>query len=117
MDEAARAKAPERTLETIAAEIAVIKQQAQKILLAAAVGIGQRLLEAKEMIPYGEYTAWPENVVQYSETTAYNLMHIAEEYGPGLSGASGETNSFARLGYSQALVLLGLPVEERAGGE
>ena len=55
--------------------------------------------------------------MKYSESTAYNLMRIAEEYGPGLSGSSGtgaKTESFAKLGYTQALVLLGLPAEERA---
>lgn len=72
--------------------------------------IGRRLAEVKEKIPYGEFTAWLKEAVQYSETTAYRLIRIAEEYGPGLS----QTESFARLGYTQALILLGLPAEERA---
>jgi hypothetical protein len=115
MDEVTVTNIPERTLETIAAEIAVIKAQTQKILLVTAVEIGQRLLEAKEKIPYGEFTAWVEDALQYSETKAYNLIHIAEEYGPGLSaGVGGKTTSFANLGYSQALVLLAIPETERA---
>lgn len=114
---------PERTLETITAEIAMIKTQTQKILLTSAVEIGQRLLEAKEKIAYGEFQAWVENTLEYSERTAYNLMQLAQEYGSGLPGAAdADTNAkiqakskaFAKLGYSQALILLGIPAHERA---
>lgn len=107
----------ERTPDIIAAEIALIKEQTKKILLVSAVEIGKRLLVAKEKIPHGEFVAWLEDAVQYSESTAYKLMRLAEEYGPGLSDSSStsaKTESFAKLGYTQALVLLGLPAEERA---
>lgn len=43
-------------------------------------------------------------------------MRIAEAYGPKLSvssGAGAKTEPFAKLGYTQALILLGLPEEER----
>jgi len=112
---------PNRTPEIIAAEITVIKEQTKKILLVSAVEIGLRLLEAQKNIPQGEFLSWLEHAVQYSERTAYNLMHLAQEYGTALSGttlsiagAGTKTESFAKLGYSQALVLLGLPPEERA---
>ncbi|TCX50542.1 DUF3102 domain-containing protein [Dehalobacter sp. 14DCB1] len=106
-----------RTPDMIAAEIVAIKEQTGKILLISAVEIGKRLLEAKEKIPYGEFVRWLEGSVAYSESTAYNLMHIAEAYGPELSvssDVSGKTEAFTKLGYTQAFVLLGLPAEERA---
>lgn len=107
-----------RTPDIIAAEITAIKEQLKKILLVSAVEIGRRLMEAKENIPYGEFVLWLENDVEYSESKAYKLMRIAEAYGPELSsaasGVSTKTEPFAKLGYTQALILLGLPAEERA---
>lgn len=119
MDENTIAGMPERTPDMIAAEIALIKEQTGKILLVSAVEIGRRLTEAKQKIPFGQFVAWLEDAVQYSESTAYRLMRIAEEYGPQLSRAAGaetetQTEPLARLGYTQALILLGLPAEERA---
>ncbi|WP_368292636.1 DUF3102 domain-containing protein [Dehalobacter sp. TBBPA1] len=107
----------ERTPAVVAGEIAAIKAQTRKILLVSAVEVGRRLMEAKEMIPYGEFCKWLEEAVDYSERVAYKLMRIAEEYGPGLSilsEADVSTVPFARLGYSQAFALLGIPAEERA---
>ncbi|MCG1026128.1 MULTISPECIES: DUF3102 domain-containing protein [Dehalobacter] len=114
----------ERTPDIIAAEITMIKEQAKKYMLVSAIEIGRRLLEAKEKIPYGKYGLWLENAVQYTERTAYHLMRIAEEYGPELhgipdssaaaSGISAKTEPFAKMGYTQAIILLGLPAEERA---
>jgi hypothetical protein len=113
----------ERTPDIIAAEITMIKEQAKKYMLVSAIEIGRRLLEAKEKIPYGKYGSWLENAVQYTERTAYHLMRIAEEYGPELccipdpsataSGISAKTEPFAKMGYTQAIILLGLPAEER----
>ncbi|WP_368292547.1 DUF3102 domain-containing protein [Dehalobacter sp. TBBPA1] len=104
----------ERTPDIIAAEITMIKEQAKKYMLVSAIEIGRRLLEAKEKIPYGKYGLWLENAVQYTERTAYHLMRIAEEYGPELHGISAKTEPFAKMGYTQAIILLGLPAEERA---
>lgn len=107
----------ERTPAVIAGEIAAIKAQTRRILLVSAVEVGRRLLEAKEIIPYGEYGKWLEKDVDYSERVAYKLMRIATEYSPGLSALSeGDVSTvpLARLGYSQAYALLGIPAEERA---
>lgn len=113
-----------RTPDVIAAEIAVIKEQTKKILLVSAVEIGRRLIEAKEKVPNGQFVTWLGNAVQYSERTAYNLMRLAEEYGPGLSdgadsgaiasAAGAKMEPLTKLSYTHALVLLGLPSEERA---
>lgn len=97
-----------RSPDLIAAEIIAIKEQTKKILLVSAVEIGRRLLEAKAIMPYGQFVDWLETAVAYSESTAYNLMRLAEEY------SSEKTAQLAKLGYTQALILLGLPAEERA---
>lgn len=110
-------KPTDRTPGIIAGEIVAIKAQTSKILLVCAVEVGRRLAEAKEIIPYGEFVKWLEEAVDYSERVAYNLIRLAEEYGPGLSvfpEANAGTAPLARLGYSQAIALLGIPAEERA---
>jgi hypothetical protein len=110
-------KPTERTTAVIAGEILTIKAQTRKILLVSAIEVGRRLAEARESIPYGEFGTWLAAAVDYSESTAYKLMRIAEEYGPGLAAfadAGVSPAPFARLGYSQAFILLGIPAEERA---
>lgn len=115
VDALAAPAAVARTPDLIAAEIAAIKQQTGRILLASAIEIGRRLIEVKDKIPYGEFGVWLGGAVQYSESTAYRLMRIAEEYGSGLPGCAGaESGPPAKLSYTQALILLGLPAEERA---
>lgn len=105
----------ERTPTVIAAEINMINQQTRKILLAGAVEIGRRLKEAKGLLKHGEWGQWLEESVSYSVSTARRLMQIYEEYGasfldePGLSKHAPVRD----LTYTQALLLLGLPEEER----
>jgi len=92
--------------------------QTGKILLAGAIEIGRRLKEAKDLLPYGEWGKWLKESVSYSQRTADRLMQICEEYwtkllaspdSDGLSDSSPVTN----LTYTQALILLGIPEEER----
>ncbi|KTE91173.1 hypothetical protein AT727_06140 [Desulfitobacterium hafniense] len=106
----------ERTTSTIAAEILIIRQQACKVLLISAVEIGKRLKEAKALLPHGEWLNWLAESVSYSRSTAGNLMHLYEEYGPKLlitDNGDGNYQSIGNLNYTQALILLGLPEEER----
>ena len=107
----------ERTAEVIASEILVIRENAAKVLLSASIEIGNRLIEAKELIPYGEWGAWLEDNFEYSQSTANNLMAIANEYQDKqydmLSTAS-KAEIFGKLTYSQAVALLPLSVDERA---
>lgn len=56
----------QRTIETITSEILELKKQAGKALL----GIGQRLIEAKETLPHGEWLPWLTERVEFSERTA-----------------------------------------------
>lgn len=91
----------QRTIETITSEILELKKQAGKALL----GIGQRLIEAKETLSHGEWLPWLTERVEFSERTAQYYMQLAREW----------TNpqSIADLGATKAFKLLALPAEER----
>lgn len=106
----------ERTPAVIAGEINYIKRQAQQTLLAASVEIGRKLNEAKALVPHGMWEDWLTENVDYSQSTANNLMRIATEYGDEqVSLFSGKSNSetFASLTYSQAVALFALPMDQR----
>ena len=72
-----------RDIEIVTAEIVTIKRQAQQVLITAAIEIGRRLTEAKSMVPHGEWGKYLEDRVEYSQSTANNLMKIYKEYGSG----------------------------------
>lgn len=105
----------ERTPQIIAAEVNSIKAQAGRMLLYSSVEIGRRLTEAKSMVNHGEWGKWLENSVSYSQSTANKLMSIFAEYGAKLTTAEDGSNSEAlpNLSYTQAIILLGIPEEER----
>ncbi|MCM1566897.1 MAG: DUF3102 domain-containing protein [Dehalobacter sp.] len=108
----------ERTPPVIAAEINTIRQQTNKILLASAVEVGKRLKEAKALLPHGEWGKWLEESVSYSQRTAEKLIQVFDEYGIKLLVSSEDqemSNSppVANLTYTQALILLGLPEDQR----
>ncbi|WP_291300625.1 DUF3102 domain-containing protein [Desulfosporosinus sp. BICA1-9] len=108
---------PERTPPVIAAEINTIKYQTGKIYLAAAVEIGRLLKEAKDLLPHGEWLKWLEESVSYSPRTAQKMMRVYEEYSlkqPLSLNAGADSPAMPNLNYSQALILLGVPEEERA---
>ncbi|RJE49169.1 MULTISPECIES: DUF3102 domain-containing protein [unclassified Dehalobacter] len=105
-----------RTPHVIAAEINMIKYQTERIYLAAAVEIGRRLTEAKALLKYGEWGKWLEKSVSYSQSTADRLMKVFREYGSKLPDAFAgnlESAPVQNLTYSQAVILLGVPEEER----
>ncbi|MDU2491670.1 MAG: DUF3102 domain-containing protein [Clostridium celatum] len=105
-----------RTPEVIAAEINSIKEQTRKVVLYNSIEIGRKLVEAKELVPHGEWGNWLEEAVDYSKSTANNLMKIFEEYGSNqitLLDDNLKSQAFGNLNYSQAVLLLGLPSEDR----
>jgi uncharacterized coiled-coil protein SlyX len=106
-----------RTPELIAAEINNIKFQTQKMMLYNSIEIGRRLCEAKEMVDHGEWGEWLERSVEYSKSTANNLMRIFEEYGADqitlLLNNNIKSPIYERLTYSQAVALLGIPADQR----
>jgi chromosome segregation ATPase len=106
----------ERTPNLIAAEINDIKGQTRTMILYSSIEIGRRLVEAKAMIDHGEWGNWLEQSVDYSKSTANNLMKIFEEYGTDRTNLLGHTSNLQALGdlsYTQAVALLGIPRDER----
>lgn len=105
-----------RTPEIVAAEINSIKYQTRNIVLFNSIEIGRRLVEAKELIEHGAFGDWLKSAVDYSQSTANNLMKIYEEYGAdqgALFGDNAKSQTLGILTYSQAVALLGIPREER----
>lgn len=109
-----------RSGDVIAAEINGIKRQTEKavrgVMLSAAMDIGKLLIEAKSVVPHGEWGAWLEENVSYSTTTANDLMRLYTEYGDTqIQIDEGPSNEelFGAIAPSKALALLALPEQER----
>lgn len=96
-----------RSPAMIAGEINTIKEQVRSTALSASVEIGRRLLEAKALVPAGEWVKWLKDNVDYSVRTAQNLMALSQEYD------GHQAQALSRLSYTQAVMLLALPQEER----
>jgi hypothetical protein len=68
------------------------------------------------VLPYGEWGKWLKEEVSYSQRTAEHLMRINRHFGPKLA-PSGEglpdSNPDSNLSFSQAVILLAIPAEER----
>ncbi|WLR54304.1 DUF3102 domain-containing protein [Mesobacillus subterraneus] len=106
----------ERTPVLIATEINSIKEQTRKMFLFNSIEIGRRLVEAKQMVPHGEWGSWLQDSVDYSQSTANNLMKIFEQYGADqltLFGDNAKSQALGNLSYTQAVALLGIPDYER----
>lgn len=97
-----------RTAEEIAGSINRIKSEVREAVLDGSIRIGRELMAAKSKVPYGEWGKWLEENVEYSTRTAQNLMRIADEYG------RRRTEAMDSLSVTQAVLLLGLPADERA---
>lgn len=104
-----------RNIDTVTAEIVMIREQTKKVFFRAVVDIGSRLIEAKELVPQGEWLHYLDSVLGYKPSTAQNYMRIARELGSDQVALNGQSASdlFGLLGYSQLLPLLGLPDEDR----
>lgn len=101
-----------RTIEVVTGEIKALVSHS----LDCAIEIGRRLIEAKEMLPHGQWGTWLENEVDFSQRTANNMMKLFEEYGSpqsALFGAEVNSQTYAKLSVSKALALLAVPSEER----
>ena len=90
-----------RTIGAITREILQLKNDAGNAIL----GIGQRLLEAKAMLPRGEWLPWLTEQVEFSERQAQRFMKLAQEWS--------NPTALSDLGATKALALLALPPEER----
>ena len=90
-----------RTIEVITDEILDAKRTGGEAILT----IGRCLIEAKNMLPHGEWLPWLNERVELSERTAQKFMRLAREWS--------NPNTLADLGASKALMLLALPEGER----
>lgn len=88
-------------LFAITAEIKVLKSQTARNI----IEIGKRLIQAKEMLPHGQWEIWLETRADISRVTASRFMKIAKEF----SNVSPATH----LSSSKLFELLALPAEER----
>lgn len=105
-----------RKIEVVTLEICTLQQQAKQMVLGYAIEIGRRLVEAKSMLPHGAWGNWLKNEVNYSHSTANNLMRIFEEYGASqqsLFGSEANSQALGNLTYTKALQLIAIPEEER----
>lgn len=90
-----------RTIETITKDILEAQRRGGEAVLT----IGRCLIEAKDMLPHGEWLPWLAEKVGYSEKTAQNFMRLAREFS--------NPQAIADLGATKALKLLALPPDER----
>ena len=112
-----------RTPEQVAADInsikfrtSVVLSEASRMAKRSAVAIGKLLEEAKCLVPHGEWGAWLKENVEYSESTANNLMRCYREYGDEqidmISGVS-DAEFYEILNQSQMVELFAIPKAER----
>lgn len=105
-----------RPPEVIAAEINQIKRSTAQYVLLQSIEIGRLLVEAKQAVPFGDWSGWLEVNCAYSQSNANNLMRIYKEYGEDSQMSFFETNKlelYGNLNRSQAVALLALPSDER----
>ena len=97
-----------KTAESLAVRIRTTVRNTQKIMLDAAISIGQDLIAAKELVSHGEWENWLENSVGFSPSTARRYMQISSEY-----GEISKRATLRDLSYTKALALLAIPEEDR----
>ena len=90
-----------KDIEAITSEILEAQRKGGEAVLT----IGRCLIEAKAMLPHGEWLPWLSERVGYSAKTAQNFMRLAREFS--------NPQSLADLGATKALKLLALPADER----
>ncbi len=101
-DHLQKAQPPQtRDIEAITAEILDAKRAGGEAILT----IGRGLMEAKALLPHGEWLPWLNEKIEFSESTAQRFMRLARDW----SNPSALTD----LGATKALQLLALPESER----
>lgn len=90
-----------RDIEAITGDILEAKRTGGEAILT----IGRCLIEAKDMLSHGDWTAWLEERVEFSERSAQRFMRLAREWS--------NPTALSDLGATKALTLLALPPEER----
>ena len=90
-------------LLSIEGEIRELKKKTALNMLA----IGDRLIEAKELVPYGAWEAWLRDNAEISDRTARNFMRMAKTY------KAEERQALADLEVTKLYYLAGLPEDKR----
>ena len=88
-------------IERLRTEILIYKDQAATNI----IEIGHRLIQAKELMPHGEWGKWLEERVDFSQSTAVKFMKVAKEFS--------NSESVTNLGTKKLFLLLDLPPDER----
>ena len=105
-----------RDIEMVTSDIHYAQRQGARQLLSNLIEIGRLLVEAKSMVPHGEWGKYLEERVNYSQSTANNYMKLYQEYGDNQESffnSFSNSQAFGNLTYTQASALLALPAEER----
>ena len=105
-----------RDIEMVTSDIHYAQRQGARQLLSNLIEIGRLLVEAKSMMPHGEWGKYLEERVNYSQSTANNYMKLYQEYGDNQESffnSFSNSQVFGNLTYTQAIALLALPAEER----
>ena len=105
-----------RTPEQIGAEIRMYVNTGRWITTLCGIEIGRRLVEAKELLPHGEWLPWLQRETEFSERSAQDYMRVFKDYSAtqlGLFGPETNTQTFADLPISKALALLSVPESDR----
>lgn len=90
-----------RSADSIAMEIKVIVRQAHRVVCSAAIEIGERLIEAKKLVPHGEWEEYVSVRCGFKPRTAQAYMQIAAN--------REKAQTFADLEFSKVLLLLAMP--------
>lgn len=105
----------EEKLSRLAGEINAIKEQTREVIRNATLAIGERLIQAKAVVPHGGWGTWLKNSVDYSERTAQMLMSAYERFGTGqqtLFGKTADPELVAQLNRSQIFALMSIRDED-----
>lgn len=105
-----------RTIDDITQEIRDLQDQTRRLVLGYAIEVGRRLVEAKDMLGHGEWGDWLRDKVSFSQRTAQRFMTLYEEYGAeqiGIFGAEIKASALTNLSFTNALLLVSVPEEER----
>lgn len=97
-----------RTPEQIGAEIREIVAIGKGIQIKAAIEIGRRLIEAKEMLNHGEWMPWLRQETAFSQSSATRYMNIYRKYKD-----QEMTEDWEKITSVKAELLSRIPEEER----
>ena len=90
-----------RSADSIAMEIKVIVRQAHRVVCSSAIEIGERLIEAKKLVPHGEWEEYVSVRCGFKPRTAQAYMQVAAD--------REKAQTFADLEFSKVLLLLAMP--------